>query len=415
MPEIEVSAMTFGPYAVARMDGMTLMVPGGAPGDRLEVSIATRRRDFSVANIERIIAPGPDRRVPPCPFLPRCGGCDWQHLKYPAQLHAKAELIAAGLRRANIDVVAEDLIEPAPNEFGYRSRIRLKVGREGKLGFYQLGSNELVEIDRCIVAAPGLRLPNALASAMWRNLDEIEVVESGEREVINVMMRKPPSSVEIDHARALMEQDAAIQGIILRSGRARQVLGDPAITIDVESGVNLVVDADLFSQVNHAQNRKLVATVMEMAAIERGMRVLDIFCGAGNLSLPAARRGAIVKGIDVDGLAIASAINNAKRLGLAEADFMAGKAIEAINFLIRAKYRPQVVILDPPRTGAADLMEPIAKMHPRSIIYVSCDVSTLARDLRILIDSGYRAERIRAFDFFPNTHHAEIAAHLLLT
>ena len=197
MPEIEVSAMTFGPYAVARLDGLTVMVPNAAPGDRLEVSIASRRRDFSLAHLERIIAPGPERRVPPCPFLPRCGGCDWQHLNYPAQLRAKAELIAAGLRRANIDVNAENLISAAPEEFGYRSRIRLKVGRDGKLGFYQFGSNELVEIDRCLVASPGLRLPNVLASAWWRNLDEIEVVESGKREVITAMMRKPPSSAEI--------------------------------------------------------------------------------------------------------------------------------------------------------------------------------------------------------------------------
>jgi 23S rRNA (uracil1939-C5)-methyltransferase len=415
MPEIEVSAMTFGPYAVARLDGLTVMVPNAAPGDRLEVSIASRRRDFSLARIERIIAPGPDRRVPPCPFLPRCGGCDWQHLQYPAQLRAKAELIAAGLRRANIDVNAENLIAAAPEEFGYRSRVRLKVGRDGKLGFYQFGSNDLVEIDRCIVASPGLRLPSALASALWRNLDEIEVVESGQREVVTVMMRKPPSAAEVERARMIVEQDAAMQGIILRNGRVRQVIGDPAITIKVEDGLDLTIDADLFSQVNHAQNRKLVATVMEMAAIERGMRVLDIFCGAGNLSLPAARRGAIVNGIDSDELAIAAAAKNAQRLGFAATKFSAGKAIEAVNFLLRARYRPQVVILDPPRTGAAELMEAMVKMHPRSIIYVSCDVSTLARDLRVLIEAGYRAERIRGFDFFPNTHHAEIAAHLLLT
>ena len=415
MPEIEVSAMTFGPYAVAHADGLTLMVPHAAPGDRLEVRIASRRRDFSVAAIERIITAGPDRRVPPCPFLPRCGGCDWQHLNYSAQVRAKAELIVAALRRANIDVSAENLIEPAPEEFGYRSRVRLKVGREGKLGFYQPGSNELVEIDRCLVAWPGLRLPNAFVSALWRNLEEVEVVESGTREVIAAKMRKPPSSAEVDRARQILEQDATIQGIILRNGRVRQVVGDPAIAINVENGLDLTVDADLFSQVNHAQNRKLVTTVMEMAAIERGMRVLDIFCGAGNLSLPAARRGASVTGIDSDELAIASATRNARRIGFAEANFIAGKAIEAVNFLIRAKYRPEVVILDPPRTGAAELVEPIVKMRPRSIVYVSCDVSTLARDLRILINAGYRAARIRGFDFFPNTHHAEIAAHLLLT
>jgi 23S rRNA (uracil1939-C5)-methyltransferase len=321
----------------------------------------------------------------------------------------------AGLQRANIEISAENVIAPAPEEFGYRSRIRLKVGRDGKLGFFQLGSNELVEIDRCLVAWEGMRLPHALAAAMWRNLDEVEVVASGAREVIVAMLRKPPSPSEIDRAREIFQQDARIQGIILRGGRTREVLGDPAVTIGVESGLDLTVDADLFSQVNHAQNRKLVATVMEMAAVERGMRVLDIFCGAGNLSLPAARRGAIVNGIDADELAIDAASRNATRLGFAATKFIAGKATEAVNFLLRAKYRPQLVILDPPRVGAADLMEPIVKLRPRSVIYVSCDVATLARDLRILIENGYGAHRIAAFDFFPNTHHAEIAAHLLLT
>lgn len=415
MPEIEVNAMTFGPYAVAHLNGLTVMVPHAAPGDRLEVTVVSRRRGFSVGAIERIIAPSPDRRVPPCPYVPRCGGCDWQHLDYPAQLRAKAQLIAAGLRHADIDVSAEDLVEPAPEEFGYRSRIRLKVGRGGKLGFHQFGSNELVEIDRCLVAWPGLRPPNDFAYALWRNLEEIEVVQSGEREVIAAMMRKPPSLAEIDRARQICERDDAVQGIILRSGHVRHAIGDPSITINIESGLYLNIDADLFSQVNHAQNRRLIAKVMEMAAIERGIPLLDIFCGAGNLSIPAARRGARVSGIDADELAIAAAAKNAAQRGFPETKFIAGRAFETVNFLLRAKYRPQTVILDPPRTGAADLMEPMVRMHPSSIIYVSCDVSTLARDLRVLIDSGYRAQQIRAFDFFPNTHHAEIAAHLLLT
>ena len=414
MPEIEVSAMTFGPYAVARVDGRTLMVPNAAPGDRLEVAITSRRGDVSYAKVERVIAAGPDRRVPPCRFLPQCGGCDWQHLNYAAQLRAKAELIAAGLRRANIDVSAENLVAPAPEEFGYRSRIRLKVGHDGKLGFHRLGSNELVQIDRCLVASPSIRLPDVLASAL-RNLEELEIVASGERQVVVALMRKPPSAADMDRARRILADDASMQGIILKGGRAREVIGDPAVSINVESGLDLTIDADLFSQVNHAQNRKLVATVMEIASIERGMQVLDIFCGAGNLSLPAARRGAIVNGIDADELAIGAATKNAIRLGFAGSKFIAGKATEAVNFLIRAKYRPQLVILDPPRVGAADLMEPIVKLRPRSVIYVSCDVATLARDLRILIENGYGAHRIVALDFFPNTHHAEIAAHLLLT
>ncbi|HLI79131.1 MAG TPA: methyltransferase domain-containing protein, partial [Candidatus Binataceae bacterium] len=358
MPEIEVSAMTFGPYAVARVDGRTLMVPNAAPGDRLEVAITSRRGDVSYAKVERVIAAGPDRRVPPCRFLPQCGGCDWQHLNYAAQLRAKAELIAAGLRRANIDVSAENLVAPAPEEFGYRSRIRLKVGHDGKLGFHRLGSNELVQIDRCLVASPSIRLPDVLASAL-RNLEELEIVASGERQVVVALMRKPPSAADMDRARRILADDASMQGIILKGGRAREVIGDPAVSINVESGLDLTIDADLFSQVNHAQNRKLVGTVMEMGSIERRMRVLDIFCGAGNLSLPAARRGASVNAIDADELAIASATKNAARLGFGDTKFIAGKALEAVQFLIRAKYRPEIVILDPPRTGAAELMESI--------------------------------------------------------
>jgi 23S rRNA (uracil1939-C5)-methyltransferase len=418
MPEIQVSAMTFGPYALARLDGRSVMVPNAAPGDRLEVTIRSRRRDFSIASIERVIAPGPDRRTPPCPYLPRCGGCDWQQLDYRAQLRAKAELIAAGLRRAiDLEIDPADLIEPAPEEFGYRSRIRLQVGREGRLGFFRLGSNELVEIDRCLVAAPSLKLPSALTAALWRNLEEIEVVTSSGREVLIAHMRKPPTPQEIERARGVCERDESIQGVVMKSGAARNVIGDPVIGITIESGLDLKVDADLFSQVNHAQNRKLVAAVMEMASIgpAPAVEVLDLFCGAGNLSLPAARRGATVTGIDADELAVAAAQRNARALGLSNTKFVAGKAAETVNFLIRARYRPAVVILDPPRTGAAELMEAIVKMRPHAVIYVSCDIATLARDLRILTAARYRAERIRAFDFFPNTHHAEIAAHLLLT
>jgi 23S rRNA (uracil1939-C5)-methyltransferase len=415
MPEIEVTSMTFGPYAIARLGGAVVMVPNAAPGDRLEVSISSRKRDFSIGAIERVIVPGPHRRNAPCPFLPQCGGCDWQHLDYSAQLRAKSELIAAGLRRANIEVDGDNLIEPAPEEFGYRARIRLKVGREGRLGFYQLGSNRLVEIDRCMVAAPGVRIPHALAIALWRNLEEIEVVQNGEREVVAASMRKPPSAKEIELTTQILEQDDALQGIVLKSGRTRRVVGDPAISISIEAGLDLIVDADIFSQVNHGQNRNLVASVMEMAAVERGDQLLDVFCGAGNLSLPAARRGARVTGIDSDELAIGAAGRNAARLGFAEAKFIAGKAADTVNFLIRARYRPQIVILDPPRSGAADLMEVVVKLRPRSIVYVSCDIATLARDLGILLANGYRSNRVRAFDFFPNTHHAEIAAHLLLT
>jgi 23S rRNA (uracil1939-C5)-methyltransferase len=143
--------------------------------------------------------------------------------------------------------------------------------------------------------------------------------------------------------------------------------------------------------------------------------VLDLFCGTGNFSLPAARRSARLIGIDHDILAIESARLNAKRLGLAGTEFLAMRALDGVRFLLRSGYRPEVLMLDPPRSGARGMTEPIAQLKARRLIYVSCNPSTLVRDLRELVRKGYKVLGVRGFDFFPNTHHIEIAASLLLT
>jgi 23S rRNA (uracil1939-C5)-methyltransferase len=154
---------------------------------------------------------------------------------------------------------------------------------------------------------------------------------------------------------------------------------------------------------------------MEMAAAGAGTRVLDLFCGAGNFSLPAARRGAEVMGVDAEALAVAAAARNAARLRLERAEFAAMEAAELARFLLRARYRPDAVIMDPPRSGALALIEPLLRIRAPRVIYVSCDVATLARDLQALCAGGYRIAALRAFDFFPNTHHVEVVADAVLT
>ncbi|HVA78696.1 MAG TPA: class I SAM-dependent RNA methyltransferase [Candidatus Binataceae bacterium] len=417
MAEIEITAMTLGPYGLGHRDGKTIMVPDAAPGDRLEVAIRSERRDYSVGAIERIIAAGPERRATPCPYLPHCGGCDWQQIEYPAQVRIKAELIARELSRAlGVEIDPAGLVEPAPAEFGYRARIRLKVGRGGALGFHELGSNELVAIDRCLLAEDGLAMPLILARVLARDLSEIEAVaSSGNRTVLVGYLKKPAGAEQLERARRALETDSRIAGIVLRAGEYRAVLGEVEIDAEIEPGITLRAGADLFSQVNRAQNLRLVAEVMAMAAPAPGAKLLDLFCGAGNFSIPAARRGARVTGVDSDPPAIAAAARNAERMDLGQAQFAAMKAHELAAFLKRARFKPDAVILDPPRTGAAALVEPIAKLGPARVVYVSCDAPTLARDLRALAAHGYKLSRVRAFDFFPNTHHAEIAANAVLT
>jgi 23S rRNA (uracil1939-C5)-methyltransferase len=415
--EVEVTAMTFGPYALARAsDGRTVMVPNAAPGDRLEVSVTAHRRDYDLARIERILKAGPARREPPCPFLPRCGGCDWQQLDYAAQLRAKSGIIASTLGRSlNIELATDALVVPAPSEFAYRSRIRLKADSEGRLGFFERGSNRLVPIDRCIVAVPEIVLPHEIATAIGNALGEMELVGAEGREVGVAYLRRPLKRAEMERMGAAMDKNPALRGLIVHEPARRYVLGDGEIRLEIEPGLELRADADLFSQVNQEQNRAMVAAVMEMAGAREGVEILDLFCGAGNLSLPAARRGAKVRGIDSDALAVAAAERNARRLGVSTARFIAMDAAQGLQFLARARYRPEVVILDPPRTGAAELMEPLTRLGPRHIIYVSCDITTLARDLHAVVSGRYRVRTVRAFDFFPNTHHVETVVHALLT
>jgi 23S rRNA (uracil1939-C5)-methyltransferase len=416
MPEIEINAMTLGPYGVGRIDGKSVMVPQAVPGDLLEVAVTSEHRDYAIARIDRIIRPGAHRRATPCQYLPRCGGCDWQQIDYPAQVALKAQLIAAEFRHVlGLELDPAGLVEAAPAEFEYRSRTRFKTAAGGRVGFHEAGSNSMVEIDRCIVAALPDRMPAALAAALGRRCAEIEVVSDRDGEVQVASLAKAPGTAEVSRARQVMRADGAIRGIVLRGGGARDVVGDAKISFELEPECVIEIDADLFSQVNRAQNLRLVAAVIAMADVRAGTAVLDLFCGAGNFSLPLARRGARVTGVDADALAIAGAQHNAARMGIAQAQFIAMKAAETARFFERAHYRPDLVIIDPPRSGAFELMPAVARLRPRAVIYISCDTTTLVRDLQSLRASGYQIGAVRAFDFFPNTHHAEVAVHALLT
>jgi 23S rRNA (uracil1939-C5)-methyltransferase len=416
MPELEINAMTFGPYGVGRIDGKSVMVPQAVPGDLLEVAVTSARRDYAIARIDRIIRPGANRRQTPCAYLPRCGGCDWQQIDYPAQVVLKAQLIAAEFRHVlGLELDPAGLVEAAPAEFAYRSRTRFKTTAGGRVGFHEAGSNSIVEVDRCMVAAMPDRMPTALAAALGRRCAEIEVVSDPDGEVQVASLTKAPGRAEVSRARQVISADGVIRGIVLRGGGAREVVGDAKISFELEPECVIEIDADLFSQVNRAQNLRLVAAVIAMADVRDGAAVLDLFCGAGNFSLPLARRGARVTGVDADALAIAGAQQNAARMGFTQAQFIAMKAAETARFFERAHYRPDLVIVDPPRSGALELMAVVARLRPRAVIYVSCDTTTLVRDLQSLCASGYQIGRVRAFDFFPNTHHAEVAVHALLT
>ncbi|TMA95437.1 MAG: class I SAM-dependent RNA methyltransferase, partial [Deltaproteobacteria bacterium] len=212
---------------------------------------------------------------------------------------------------------------------------------------------------------------------------------------------------------ALLARLATVRGTVLAGGGERLVAGDPTVRLPLEPGLDLEVPADVFTQVNPAANPALVATVLALGRFARGERVLDLFCGAGNFTLPLARREVAVEGIERDRVAIATARANAVRLGLHHASFRCATVAEALA--ARAPGTLDALILDPPRAGAADAVGDIARLRPRRVIYVACDPATLARDVRAFATHGYRILRVQPLDLFPQTFHVETAAELHLT
>jgi 23S rRNA (uracil1939-C5)-methyltransferase len=418
MPLVEIAAMSFGRFGIGRLDGKTVLTPATAPGDLVEVQVVEQHRDYLEALPVRVVRGSSHRRAAPCPYVPRCGGCDWQHIEYGEQLRAKAQLVANVFSHAlNIELDHTALVEPAPFEFGYRSRLRLQIGPHGEVGFYHSGTRNVVEVSSCLIAVPQIQLEIARQAArlLGRCCREVELAADAVRQVITLRLRRAAQPHEIQVAQHLLSSHDSLSGVILRAEEARVVIGNPAVTVELEPGLAVEVDADCFSQVNHALNQRAVVLVIELARAGPGASLLDLYCGAGNFALPLARRGAEVVGVDLDRWAVACAERNAKCLGIDSARFLAMPAQAAIQFLRRARYRPSTVILDPPRAGAANAIDEITELRAERVIYVSCNLPMLGRDLRRLSARGYRCQRVRAFDFFPNTHYVEVIAEAVLT
>jgi 23S rRNA (uracil1939-C5)-methyltransferase len=416
---VRIDGMSHGPDAVARHGGRVLFVAGAAPGDVADLLVTERRPRFDRARIERLRAPSPLRRTPACPWVGRCGGCQWQHLAYAAQLEAKHRSLCDHLRR--IGGLPTDGVRPpipAPTEWRYRHRIILRTER-GRLGFYRAESHDLVEIDECRIAA------DPLAAALAPARRWLAAVRTTIRRLALVVGENAPGVVLVANAEGdfVPADDGANRDLVAaaKTGWARGVVmfgrgwwrswGDVAVECEVE-GVGLRTTGGEFTQVNLAANRLLVATVLDLAGFRPGEQVLDLYCGAGNLSLAFARRGARVLGVERARRAVADAEANATRLGLEACRFRCGAVARVLDRLVRDGARPDILVLDPPRGGAADALDGIAALGPRRVVYVSCDPPTLARDLAGLTRTGYRLTVLQSIDLFPQTYHLEAVAAL---
>ena len=404
--------MAYGPHAIARHRGFVLFVRGAVPGERVEVEVRERQRNHAFADVVAVERRSEDRRVTACPFAGTCGGCSWQHLSYPAQLRAKREVVVEQLARiAGIDTDVLPVL-PSPRVYGYRHRIKMRV-HGGRLGFYAGGTHELVEIAHCALAESqvDLALPEVenLVRSLASNVRRVEIVAdtagADAAMVVSAEVQGAWSSQDEGICERWLSAHPAFEGLSLRGRKWARRWGDVGITLTPEDGVSLQVGADGFSQVNPLANRILVATVLRTLGDVDGRSILEGYAGAGNFSLPLVRRGARVLAVEQSAVAKVGCIDGSE-VDSSRLRAERGRVETVFNRLADTRAEFDAVLLDPPRSGAADALQAILRLKPASIVYVSCDPATLARDLKTL-SSEYRVATVQPIDMFPHTYHVE--------
>ena len=362
-------------------DGMTIFVPLSVAGDILRARVREVKGRIAFAEVIEVTEPGADRIVPPCRYFGTCGGCDFQQMSYPAQLAAKAGIVADCLRRVGKFEVSEVPIVASPREFGYRSRARWHAdASEKRIGYFRRDSHDIVDVAECPILVPEL---GSLLS---------EIRSDG------TLSRLSSPTAEIDGA-----TDGRHVSMF---SRALERLVEPLES--TIAGVRFEHSADTFFQANPF----LLEQLVEMAV--RGLEgdlALDLYCGMGLFSLPLAKRFRSVVGVEEHREAVRRARRNAAENGIDNVTFSTSKV--APYLFANKELRPDAILLDPPRAGVEKwTIQNIIRLEPKKISYVSCEPAGLARDLRKFVDAGYEIESLTAIDLFPQTHHVETVVRL---
>ena len=408
---------------MGRVEGKVVFVPFTAPGERVQAEVVKEKKDYAEAALKRIEKRSPRRVTPFCPIYGECGGCQYQHFDYEDQLRLKEEAARETLNRLTRRAGFEFLpIISSPQDRGYRIRAQFKAGEKGGrkfLGFHAWRTHRVVETAQCPLLHP---LANRILGGLKEYLrggGDVPLkgadLQVSPEEGQGVVILQTEGSWDYGKAEKMGKGIGGLKGIAWGE-KKKNSWGDGSLFFEFpEIGgrkLRLQISGESFVQVNPGQNENLVRKVVNWAGLTGSEKVLDLFCGSGNLTLPLALGAKKIWGIDQARRAIDSARKNARENALPHCSFRAAAAEDGIERIKEEAGSVDLVVLDPPRVGARRVLEPLAGLQPRKILYVSCEPPTLARDLARLGSLGYNVERIQPLDMFPQTYHIEVIAEL---
>lgn len=420
--ELTVEKAVYRGLGLARHEGQVVFVGRGVPGERVRARITTARKGYVEARAEAVLAAGDARREPPCPLFDRCGGCAYQHVDYAAQLRAKEAVLRESLARAARawDGPVETVASP---ETGWRTRVRFHLEQDAgrfRLGLFEEGTHRVVDLDRCLQVSPellgaarSLLAGFAAQPHLARGVSEIVLAESGDGGArVAAVVRDGAASAGTALA-SLAGGAPWLTGLGLvaagEGGRYVPLAGEPYLESEA-AGRRYRSHVLSFFQANRHLLDPFVRRVREWTG--RGAPVLDLYAGVGLFALALADGAPSVTAVEQDARSSADAEENVRRSGLAHVRTMRGD-VAAVLAALPAQAGEEIV-LDPPRAGAGpEIARRIAARRPAGIVYVSCDPTTLGRDLAVLGAEGYVPARVACFDMFPDTFHLETIVRLV--
>jgi 23S rRNA (uracil1939-C5)-methyltransferase len=419
--DLTIQRLAAGGWGVGRHEGKVVFVTLTAPGDVIRCAVAEDRGRFAFGTLVELLSPSPARVAAACPVFGSCGGCQWQHIGYERQLEAKRDILADALERIGRqkEAAVSDAVASS-RQYGWRAAVDLAFdtgGADVRLGFYAPRGSEIVPITGCPVAVDEInariaRLAEAIAAARIGKAGEIRLVAGIDNRVAGNLILKRSATESRRQAERLCGE-AGLSGLEVTTPRGVWSVGDPVVTYPGWDGARqagLFCRPSGFVQANPDINRELINRLISCDIA--GKNVLELYCGIGNLTVPMAAARARVTGVEASRTSVEDAGKNVAALGFTDVKFMTGKADAVLSDRSISQMKWDVIVLDPPRTGARTVVEQISDFTADEIIYISCSPPTLARDLSVLTERGWRLVSAVPLDMFPQTFHVETLCRL---